>query len=283
MAYGLGADFLEQDVVATADGQLVVLHDLILDDVSDVASRFPQRRRADQHFYVIDFTLGELAELRLVERRRHGHSSPQFGDRFAEDLSVFRVVPFEEEARLVAGLNAVTGRKVGIYPEIKHPAWHAEAGIDIVRLVRDALVRTIGSNDVPVFVQSFDPDALRALHGDTRADWPLVQLLDDAGTSALADSRARIDEVRGYATAVGIPYTALIATDGTALKPTPLASQLADAGLLVHPYTLRRDSTPRGAPDYAAALRFLIRDLSVDALFCDFPDDALAVRDGTEA
>ena len=33
LAYGLGADFLEQDVVATRDHKLVVLHDLYLDDV----------------------------------------------------------------------------------------------------------------------------------------------------------------------------------------------------------------------------------------------------------
>jgi glycerophosphoryl diester phosphodiesterase len=283
MAYGLGADFLEQDVVATADGQLVVLHDLILDDVSDVASRFPQRRRQDGHFYVVDFTLAELAELRLGERRRRGQASPQFGARFAEDLSLFRVVPFEEEARLVAGLNAVTGRQVGIYPEIKHPVWHAEAGIDIVRLIADALIRAVGNTDIPVFVQSFDPDALRTLRADRRSNWPLVQLLDDAGTRALAGSPTSIDELSDYAAAVGIPYAALITADGTALKPTPLAGQLAVAGLAVHPYTLRRDSTPRGAPEYMAALRFLIRELGVDALFCDFPDDALAVRDGREA
>ena len=35
LAYGLGADYLEQDVIATRDAELVVLHDLYLDDVSD--------------------------------------------------------------------------------------------------------------------------------------------------------------------------------------------------------------------------------------------------------
>ena len=44
LAYGLGADFLEQDVIATRDGELVVLHDLFLDDVTDVAQRFPGRQ-----------------------------------------------------------------------------------------------------------------------------------------------------------------------------------------------------------------------------------------------
>ena len=45
LAYGLGADFLEQDVVATRDDELVVLHDIHLDTVTDVALRFPERSR----------------------------------------------------------------------------------------------------------------------------------------------------------------------------------------------------------------------------------------------
>ncbi len=43
LAYGMGADYLEQDIVATRDGELVVLHDETLDEVSDVADRFSGR------------------------------------------------------------------------------------------------------------------------------------------------------------------------------------------------------------------------------------------------
>ena len=49
MAYAQGADYLEQDLVMTKDDHLVVLHDhsiriSILDRVTDVADRFPDRR-----------------------------------------------------------------------------------------------------------------------------------------------------------------------------------------------------------------------------------------------
>ncbi len=57
MAHAMGADYIEQDVVLTRDQQLIVLHDLYLDNVSDVATRFPGRQRDDGRHYAIDFTL----------------------------------------------------------------------------------------------------------------------------------------------------------------------------------------------------------------------------------
>src|SRR5690554_7145662 len=69
LAYGQGADYLEQDVVATRDDELVVLHDVHLDHVTDVARRYPGRRRRDGHWYARDFTLAELRTLEVHERR----------------------------------------------------------------------------------------------------------------------------------------------------------------------------------------------------------------------
>ena len=68
MAYAMGADFLEQDVVATRDDQLVVLHDIHLDRVTDVAAVYPDRARRDGRYYVRDFDLEEIRTLRVTER-----------------------------------------------------------------------------------------------------------------------------------------------------------------------------------------------------------------------
>ena len=43
MAFAMGADYLEQDVVMTKDDKLIVLHDHFLDRVTDVAKKFPDR------------------------------------------------------------------------------------------------------------------------------------------------------------------------------------------------------------------------------------------------
>ncbi len=56
LAIQQGADYIEMDVVATKDEKILVLYDIHLDTVSDVAARFPYRRRAVGRYYVIDFT-----------------------------------------------------------------------------------------------------------------------------------------------------------------------------------------------------------------------------------
>jgi len=60
LAHGLGADFIEQDVILTQDNQPVVLHDLTLDATTNVNNLFPGRNRKNGLFYAIDFTLAEL-------------------------------------------------------------------------------------------------------------------------------------------------------------------------------------------------------------------------------
>ena len=126
LAFGLGADYLEQDVVATRDAELVVLHDPYLDDVTDVAARFPGRRREDGRHYAIDFDLVELRQLAVSERRRSGSRDARFPARFPPETAIFRIATLEEELALIAGLNRSMGRSVGIYPEIKDPQWHRE-------------------------------------------------------------------------------------------------------------------------------------------------------------
>jgi glycerophosphoryl diester phosphodiesterase len=280
-AYGLGADFIEQDVIATADGELVVLHDIYLDDVSDVAAQYPGRHRDDGHFYVIDFTWAELGALTLTERRRPGSDEPMFPGRFPFRLPGFSISRLEDEIRLIAGLNATTGCRVGIYPEIKDPAWHQRAGIDLTALIHEALVANVELITGPVYVQCFDANELTRLKAEFDTNLPLVQLLGREDALRLeqdAGARRRIAE---YAVAVGLPFGTLIEPALAAGRPaaTGLAQCLGDAGLQLHPYTLRRDVRPAGEADYSATLEFLIHGLGVDALFCDHPDDALAVRD----
>ena len=140
----MGADYLEQDVVASRDDQLIVLHDVYLDRVTDVAERFPGRRRDDSRFYVRDFELAELKELKVWERMR-GNGAPVYPGRYPARSGDFRIHTLAEELQLVRALNEKSGRRAGIYPEIKKPAWHREEGIDIAPLLLSELRRLRGS------------------------------------------------------------------------------------------------------------------------------------------
>ncbi|MEE8539261.1 MAG: glycerophosphodiester phosphodiesterase, partial [Woeseiaceae bacterium] len=131
LAYGMGADYLEQDVVVSRDDQLIVLHDIHLDRVTDVAERFPDRHRADGRFYVRDFDLDEIQSLRVWERLNSKGDAVEFPNRYPARSGNFRIASFEEELEFIAGLNRSSGRSVGIYPEIKRPAWHQADGVDM--------------------------------------------------------------------------------------------------------------------------------------------------------
>lgn len=274
LAHGLGADYLEQDLVASRDGALLVLHDLWLDDVCDVADRFPNRRRADGHFYCIDFDLAEIRSLRFGERCDPATGAEKYPGRFPRSAGAFPVVTFDEEIRFVQGLNASSGRNVGIYPEIKAPQWHAEQGIDLARSVTDALDRhgylEAGSR---VFLQCFDADTLRSVRARVGPGLPIIRLL----SSRLPVDAAQLRDIASYADGIGPSLKLILRGIGTD-NLSALVTQAHALGLAVHPYTFRADDLPAGIDDFDALLDLFIHDLRVDGLFTDFTDRVVRRR-----
>ena len=177
LAFAMGADYLEQDIVATRDDRLVVLHDIHLDRVTDVAERFPRRSRADGRYYVRDFDLDEILTLTVHERVDAG-GQQVFPQRLAHSGAEFRVHTLERELALVATLRDNTGRDVGIYPEIKAPAWHVREGVDITALVLETL-RSAGyaEHADPVYLQCFDAAEVRRIRHELGCALKLVQLI----------------------------------------------------------------------------------------------------------
>lgn len=280
LAFGLGADFVEQDVVATRDAELVVLHDIVLDDVTDVAERFPDRARADGHYYVVDFELAELRELNVNERRKPGRADAMYPQRFPLGIPGFRIVTIDEELELVRGLNRSMGRDVGIYPEIKEPAWHHRHGIDLARLLIEKLEdHGYRSADSRAYVQCFDAGELRRVRFELRTQLPLVQLTDTTQKYAELLSPSGLAKVAEYANGLGPHYSQLAAprNDGS-IEVAPLARAAKAAGLKLHPYTFRRDSLPSYVSDLDTLLTIFFRDVGVDGVFCDHPDVAVRVR-----
>jgi glycerophosphoryl diester phosphodiesterase len=280
LAYGLGADFLEQDVVATRDGELVVLHDLYLDDVTDVAQRFKGRHRDDGRHYVIDFDLAELRELLVYERRAPGEAAARYPQRFPATTGVLRIATLEEELALVAGLNTSMRRNVGVYPEIKHPSWHREHGVDLARKLVTTL-RSFGYTNVrdQAFIQCFDAAELQRVRRELDCELKLIQLVGAQPEYRTLLTRSSLEGLAAHAVGLGAHHSQLaVARPNAPPVPTALARMAQDAGLELHPYTFRADDLPAYARNLEELIEFFLVQVRVDGLFCDHPDVAVRVR-----
>ena len=283
LAHEMGADFLEQDLVATRDDELVVLHDIHIDRVTDVATQYPGRERNDGRFYVRDFDLEELRTLHVWERMT-ADGSPVYPDRFPARTGEFRINTLAEEISLVQNLNAETGRQAGIYPELKRPAWHRKEGIDMAPALLDMLEKFgYEKPDDPVFVQCFDDAEVRRIRHELNCPLRLVQLIGknswleaDTDYDTLVTKNG-VAELAKTVDAIGPSLSHLYDPKGRERVPTSTGlTRLAhEAGLLVHPYTFRADDLPAGFSSFEDLVRFFADDVGVDGIFTDFPDLAL--------
>jgi glycerophosphoryl diester phosphodiesterase len=278
VAHAMGADYLEQDVVLTKDNVPVVLHDIHLDTVTDVARRFPDRKRDDGGYYAIDFTLAELKQLRVNERISLGTGKAVFPGRFPSGWASFEIPTLEEEIQLVQGLNKTTGREAGIYPEIKEPAWHRKQGRDISPVVLDLLARYgYRTKADRVYLQCFDLDEVRRIRGELHYQGRMVQLIGETPDFNHMRTRAGLAEIAKVADGIGPALGHVVSgRTGDAYQVTDLVREAHAAGLVVHPYTFRADALPEYAGSLEELLRAFFDVAQVDGAFTDQPDRAVA-------
>jgi len=303
MAYAMKVDYIEQDLVMTKDDHLVVLHDHYLDRVTNVADKFPTRIRKDGRFYAIDFTLAEIQTLEMTEgfSVNEGMIEANYPDRFPIWHSKFKVHTFADEIELIQGLNKSTGKNVGLYPEIKSPAFHLKNGKDISKAVLLELKKYGYINKSnKVFVQSFDANELKRIKQELmpqlEMSLKLVQLIAMTswnetvtykGEEAIPYSYdwmlkpENMKKIAQYADGIG-PWRPMLVTEsenGSFAQSNGLTEAAQKAGLLVHPYTFRADKgkVPKYAKDFQTLLRFFYFDIGVDGVFTDFPDKAVEV------
>ena len=284
LAYAMGADYLEQDIVATRDDELVVLHDIHLDGVTDVAQRFPGRARADGRYYVRDFTLAEIESLTVHERTDH-KGRQVFPSRQSHRGGEFRVHTLGRELELVADLRDSGGHEVGIYPEIKSPAWHVAEGVDITILVLNVLEQFgYRRHADPVYLQCFDEAEVRRIRHELGCELKLVQLIGEDDWTTEPTDFAAMRTARGLEklakTVDGIgPWVNRLYTIGKRdghISDSGLVGRAHDQGLVVHPYTYRSDALPDGFGSFEELVEFSVRTLAVDGVFTDFPDAFLS-------
>jgi glycerophosphoryl diester phosphodiesterase len=301
LAIEQGADFIEPDLVLTKDGILVARHENEISTTTDVADHpeFASRKATkviDGHsvkgWFTEDFTLAELKMLRAKERL------PKLRPANTAYDGQFTIPTFDEIIALAQAKSKETGRRIGLYPETKHPSYFASIGLPHEGPLLAALEGAgYTRKDDPVFIQSFEVGNLIAL--SSRTSLRLIQLVDADGGPAdrpettyaeiLADEGLK--SVARYAAGIGpakdliIRRTLLGALDGS----TGLVRRCHAAGLEVHPWTFRAENfflplglrngiNPRSTGDLAEEIRLFLAE-GIDGLFCDFPGIARAVID----
>ena len=287
-----GADFIEPDLVLTKDGVLVARHENEIGGTTDVADHpeFADRKTTKvidgvemAGWFTEDFTLAELRTLRARERLPDLRPANKRFD------TLYQIPTFEEILKLVRAKEAESGRRIGLYPETKHPSYFAGIGLAHQAPLLDLLNRYGYMTEAdPVFIQSFEVGNLKALRAATRLR--LIQLVDaEGGPADLPGTRyddlltvQGLADIATYADGIGPSAALVIAPEGA----TALVGRAHDAGLQVHVWTLRmenpflpaqyqRGDDPEGRGDFAGYVRAMVR-AGVDGLFSDFPAQARA-------
>ena len=308
LAIERGADFIEPDLVVTKDGVLIARHEPFLaslntdgtvsgDTTTDVYQRpeFKDRLKTKNldgtnvtGWFAEDFTLAEIKQIRAIERL-------SFRDHTFD--GTYQIATLDEIIGLVKKYEADTGKKIGIYPETKHPTYFADQGVNTSQLLVDNLVRNKFTDSSRVFIQSFEVGNLKALHDTIMPKAgikiPLVQLLDaddvkldgslieiqpadfvksgDNRTYADLRTPAGLAEIKTYADAIG-PWKRMIASvKGTDANGDGIADDVNKDGVvndadktLLPPTTLIADAHKAGLLVHLYTLRNEPRYLAAD-------------------
>jgi glycerophosphoryl diester phosphodiesterase len=303
LAIEMSADYIEPDLVSTKDHVLVARHENDITGTTNVAdhAEFADRKAtkvidgiAVTGWFTEDFTLAELKTLRAKERLPDVRPANTAFD------GLYQIPTFQEVIDLAKRSH------VGIYPETKHPTYFRSIGLPL----EEPLVQALNANgyrgrNAPVFIQSFEVGNLQRLNRMTNVQ--LVQLIDATGkpydfvvagdprTYADLVTPAGLAEIATYADGIGPNKNLIVPRDANnrLTSPTTLVRDAHRAGLVLHPWTFRRENTflpedfRQGNPaspfylqatgDFPAELRLFYK-LGVDGLFSDNPDVAVAVR-----
>ncbi|KAL3335516.1 hypothetical protein AABB24_031638 [Solanum stoloniferum] len=288
-AIEVGTDFIETDILASKDGALICFHDVILDDMTDIANHkeFADRKRTydvqgvnTTGYFLVDFTLEELKLLRV--KQRYPFRDQQYNGEFS-------IITFEEFISIALDAHRV----VGIYPEIKNPVLiNQHVKWPGGKKFEDKFVETLkkyGYNGSymskqwlkqPAFIQSFAPTSLIYISNQT--DLPKIFLIDDTNTPTQDTNQSYweitsdgyLDYIKEYVVGIGPWKDTIIPCSNNYLQtPSDLVARAHARNLQVHPYTFRNENQFvhfNFSEDPYNEFDYWINKMGVDGLFTDF-------------
>ena len=168
LAFALGADAVEPDIVATKDGVLVVRHENEISGTTNVADHpeFADRRTTKEvdgvaltGWFTEDFTWSELSVLRARERLPQlRQASATFDDRYP-------ILRLSDVLEVVDSASDAASRALGLVAELKHATYFEAAGLPLDELFVDTLADAGWSDHPGLVVESFEKTVLGGLSG----------------------------------------------------------------------------------------------------------------------
>jgi glycerophosphoryl diester phosphodiesterase len=186
LAFALGADAVEPDIVATKDGVLVLRHENEISGTTDVAARheFSDRRTTKEvdgvaltGWFTEDFTWEELSTLRAKERIPALRQSNSTFD------GHYPLMRLRDLLDLIDQTGEASTRAPGLVAELKHATYFAAAGLPLDELLLAEFSDAGWGDRSGVVVESFERTVLGRLH-ERGFRGRRVYLLEDSGAPA---------------------------------------------------------------------------------------------------
>ncbi|MGL4339600.1 MAG: glycerophosphodiester phosphodiesterase family protein [Rhodoglobus sp.] len=301
LAFTLGADAVEPDIVATRDGVLVVRHENEMSGTTDVAEhpQFADRRTTKlidgvvrTGWFTEDFTAAELGVLRARERlpsiRRH---SASFDGRYP----ILRLAELIE----IIGFSDDQGHPRIMVAELKHASYFASIGLPLDELFAAEVAGWARADNL--ITESFEQTVLgqlrvRGVPGRSvflaKESGAPADLVAQSGAAARSYaehlSPAGLGRLSTEVDGVGVAKTLLLEMDatGNVTGTTELVTRAHDIGLQIYTWTLRAENRflAKNFWQGSSAAAYgcwreefaLIMGTGVDGVFTDQPDLALA-------
>lgn len=295
LAFRLGADAVEPDIVATRDGVLVLRHENEISGTTDVASR-PEfaDRRANKlidgarltGWFTEDFTWAELSTLRAVERLPQVRQASATFD---------GLEPILRLSDLLGIIDDASGQRQRIMvAELKHATYFESIGLPLDELFASEV--SGWASDENLIVECFEQTVLgkvraRGVPGRVvflaEASGSPADLVAQFGSKALPYSahltNAGLARLATAVDGVSVDKRLLLSTDAAGTTTTTdFVERAHAAGLEVYTWTLRaenkflakgmrRGSSARDYGDWLDEFRRIL-GTGLDGVFADQPD-----------
>lgn len=252
LAFELGADAVEFDVVMTKDGHAVISHDRDLTHVTNILEKAFLSTKVDE------LNLEDVSQLRAIERYPDGRlqSAKRSGEFKIPTLREVFTNPVFDNQHLIV--------------ELKYGEQFLEGGLDIAAVTQLELEQSGAlARGVKVTIESFEFETLKRakeLIGDGASYVFLIapETLP-AGQSEPSDDYLKSISSEFDGLSVAIPM----------VLQSDLVARTKALGMPIYTYTARVE-TAEG--DVAGWFRRLIAT-GVDGIFADQPDELIKVRD----